>query len=400
MSRFSIVLSTCATAVLFGSGASSAQLASHGPPNEFGYPAYYTDDTGLSLIQGTDPLDPLLLSSAEAPLLPDPNGPLSVADGNFYGETFYWNCETEMATNGGEGSALIVMAIEGVWDNLDEAVVDGDQLVFSRLRIRVDVGNSPDNAGTYKITHPFGELEFEVTAADIAANEGTRVINYTDDCLHLDILNPSCAAPGPTAFSTPLDPAIATISRFLTWDAGAPPGYIGNPGIPHAVTGSPTGDNFFRIEGPNIGGPGNDSIETNLFLVAGKTVEVGPPLFQSLGSSMAGTGGISPLLTGTGDLIPGTPFTIDLTQALGSAPALYFVSPNIGSTPFLGGILIPDPATGERRNKLTNALGEIHGSGILPNVPSGTNFVMQFFVLDPGGPNGAAASNALMATVQ
>ena len=45
---------------------------------------------------------------------------------------------------------------------------------------------------------------------------------------------------------------------------------MGDPAVEHAVVGSPTGDNFFRVEGPDIGGPGVDVIETDLFTVQGR----------------------------------------------------------------------------------------------------------------------------------
>jgi hypothetical protein len=46
--------------------------------------------------------------------------------------------------------------------------------------------------------------------------------------------------------------------------------FIGDPNIAEPVTGSPFATNFFRIEGPNIGGPGIDFVETGLFFLAGK----------------------------------------------------------------------------------------------------------------------------------
>jgi hypothetical protein len=41
-------------------------------------------------------------------------------------------------------------------------------------------------------------------------------------------------------------------------------------GPDHAVKGSPCGTNYFRIDGPNIGGPGVNSVQTDLFAVTGK----------------------------------------------------------------------------------------------------------------------------------
>ena len=38
----------------------------------------------------------------------------------------------------------------------------------------------------------------------------------------------------------------------------------------HAITGSDLGTNFFRIDGPDIGGPGINTIQTNLFTLQGR----------------------------------------------------------------------------------------------------------------------------------
>src|SRR6185369_4758834 len=46
--------------------------------------------------------------------------------------------------------------------------------------------------------------------------------------------------------------------------------YLGNPAVATTATGSPTGNNFFRITGPNIGGLGINTVQTNLFTVSGK----------------------------------------------------------------------------------------------------------------------------------
>jgi hypothetical protein len=73
--------------------------------------------------------------------------------------------------------------------------------------------------------------------------------------------------------SAPCDFRVALegkISRFLMWNTGAPAGYLGNPNTPHAVTGSPFNTNFFKVDGPNVGGAGINSIQTTLFTVSGK----------------------------------------------------------------------------------------------------------------------------------
>ncbi|MFQ5411287.1 MAG: hypothetical protein ACE5EC_03290, partial [Phycisphaerae bacterium] len=94
----------------------------------------------------------------------------------------------------------------------------------------------------------------------ISTGGGVRGINLTEDIGGL---------PGDFEFVMG-----GRIGPFLIWDpAESPPpaGFVGDPTIPHTVLGSPFGTNVFRIEGPDVGGPGVDIIETNLFFVMGKT---------------------------------------------------------------------------------------------------------------------------------
>ncbi|MEO2136699.1 MAG: hypothetical protein ABGY28_04480, partial [bacterium] len=259
-------------------------LASFGPINEFGYPGYYVDqnNVGLDLCDETTDVDPFCGN----PPFGDPLGeglpldePANIANGNFWHETFYQLGNATMTFTGGD--ALLVLAVEGVWDNEAEAILDGDQLVFSRIRARVSVPNDPACAGTYTLTHPYGTDTFEVTEADITATAGLRVINYTDDCLHgvIDgVITPNCGVlPGPgivggDQFTNVTDPTRSRQSHYLTWNAAAPAapaGYIGDPAIPHAVTGSPCGTNVYRIEGPAACIPGG-SVETDQFNLSGR----------------------------------------------------------------------------------------------------------------------------------
>src|SRR5207248_11595317 len=104
---------------------------------------------------------------------------------------------------------------------------------------------------------------------------GVRGINATTDV--------GCV---PKVAGVACDVTLALGSRigpFLTWDpavAPAPPaGFIGNFAVAHAVTGSPLGTNVFRIDGPNVGGPGVNTVQTKLFQLSGQTVGPGgvPP---------------------------------------------------------------------------------------------------------------------------
>jgi hypothetical protein len=241
------VLVTLLGILLLAAGANAQGLAAVGPihPSN-GYPVYYQDFTGLTLEQCLDNQDPL----CDVIPVPDPLSPVSFPD-NFPDEFFYWTASATMPTNGG-GDALLVLALEGAFGGPTGGVVPGEQIVFTRIRIRVD---NLIQGETYTVTHPYGVDTF---VADGSAANG---INFTfdDGCLGI-----------PCDFSQPLD---TRVGPYLVWDPAesAPPvGYVGDPAVEHTVIGSPFATNFFRIEGPSVGGPGVDVIQTNLFTVLGK----------------------------------------------------------------------------------------------------------------------------------
>ena len=233
-------------------------LASFGPisPAGFGYPAYYVDQNGVGLKACQDPADPVC--AAVLPPLPNPAAPLDIAAGNFFSEFPYTFINATVPMPGG-GIGLLVYSVLGTFAPVGD-VVPGTQVVFSRVRFRIDT----PAAGTYTMTHPFG-----VTTLTAAA-PGRRSINFTDDCLVR--VPPTCGI-GFNTFTTPLDPS-SFISTWLRWDATppAPPaGAIGDFVIPHPITGSPCGTNFFRVEGPGLP-PGG--VQTNLFNLMGKKASI------------------------------------------------------------------------------------------------------------------------------
>jgi hypothetical protein len=126
--------------------------------------------------------------------------------------------------------------------------------VFARFRLRVNGGLTP--GATYTVTYPFGVRTF------IASATGT--INFTED-QGCGLTPPACD------FSSPLPST--NVGPFLKWDATAPAppaGFIGDANATHSVTGSPFGTNFLRIDGPNAGGAGVNTITTNQFTVTGQ----------------------------------------------------------------------------------------------------------------------------------
>jgi len=242
----SFLASAAAGVALITAFPALAELEAFGPQNQFGFPQFYMDKNGLALAQCIDPADPACLLLP----LPNPGSPPNVANGNFFGESFYSLSDVTFTTP--YGTALLVLRVQALFGNAAGAVVDGDQVVFSRVRFRID-----GPAGTYKVTYPYGAMTFTNTPG------GRRTVNFTSDCIG----NLTCA-PGVNAFTTPLDPAQSPIGPFLQWDPveSAPPaGHIGDGVTPHTVIGSPTGFNKFRIEFPT-----GEVFESDRFLVVGR----------------------------------------------------------------------------------------------------------------------------------
>jgi hypothetical protein len=246
-----------------------AALSALGDPiAPHGFPAFYQDTANLAL----EPCLPATQVGAGGvpagnstrpdlclfdPL--DPADPNSVALG-VGGEIFWWAADAETPPLVAGGKALLVLALEGAF--AAEVPVNGQQMTFGRIRIRIDTPVT----GTYTVTHPYGVEEFVVT--DVAAG-----INFTEDLGSINLIDPTIGFSGALT---------GDIGPFLTWpDYSTDPTlqvletgtgtvleqYVGDPNVPHVVTGSPTGNNFFRIVGPV--GSGID-VQTNLFTVMGK----------------------------------------------------------------------------------------------------------------------------------
>jgi hypothetical protein len=261
---FSIFLAAAVT--LPASGALAPAPGGVGIPiGPHGFPEYYMDATGLRL-EPCLPPPAGYATLGESMCIYDPLDPSS--DLVVAGELFWWMGETSMAMPGG-GDALLTLAIEGTFGG-NEDPVDGQQISFARVRIRVDT----PVAGTYTVTHPYGENTFVIGPDDVADG-----INYTADIGAANFLTPEIGFRG--TLTGPIGP-------FLVWPGyatntdlqlreidpvtGEPTGvvleqYVGNPSIPHVVTGSPTGNNFFRVQGPSI------DIMTDEFSIMGKVYD-------------------------------------------------------------------------------------------------------------------------------
>jgi hypothetical protein len=249
------------------------------PPETTTVPLWVQDSEGLAVevCPGTDQLNCISLPPDD-PLGGNPASPEELAFAASIGfgeEAFYASAEALITIPAGR--ALMVSAIEIAYLNGFSSATPPD--TFTRLRIRVDI----DEAGTYVVTTPWGQKTYLVTAADV----GPNAINDTVDLPFVADQVGFVGALGPilTWDTFPDDPLLDQYGPPFRFDPpfgdSGPDGvadYIGtlnfvNPvtgGPEHAVKGSPCGTNFFRVEGPNIGGPGIDVVETDLFAVTGK----------------------------------------------------------------------------------------------------------------------------------
>jgi hypothetical protein len=237
-----------------------------GPPNpNNGFAEYLTDNNNLSLELCLSPSSPV----GTAPFCffdpPDPANAFSTQIG-FGFEAFWWLASPDTSNfpappnppDGTGVSAVLVLGAEAAF--LGE-IFDGGQFPFTRLRIRVDVPQT----GYYRITEPYGEHVYPISAVG-AGNE-------INDSFDVEFAQGSIDAAGVVTEATA---NTNCVGPWLTWDTFASndplldntgdgnPDFIGDGATPHLITGSPTGNNLFRIEAfsdaamsvpINLGGP-------------------------------------------------------------------------------------------------------------------------------------------------
>jgi len=277
-----------------------AQLNRTGPVGSLGYPDWYQDKTGLTL-EFCDNKTQAELEGGWCVLLP-PDIPAGAPESrtgspvNFADEHFYYLLSTGANAVGIPGQTgqttrvLLVAAIEAAFGG--GPVKAGDEMVFARLRVRIDPA---PYSGTYTVYTPFGKRVFEDQVAGerlfVTDDVGLTVGNF-QEALNGSIypfLTPSATPGGPE-----LPPVSATNPAPDTnpahFGGGAPtpyPGngrrYIADPARIGPVTGSVadfTADgirnpNIFRIDitGPDVPGGKVTLFQTSDFSLAGRIYE-------------------------------------------------------------------------------------------------------------------------------
>jgi hypothetical protein len=264
------------------------------------FPLWYQDELGVKLQLCLDTTTTNNLCVTQPPVAAPPS--VTTANINFPDEAFYWYADARITRSIG-GNVRLVIAKEGAFTTPVPSI--GNQITFDRIRVRID---NLTAGATYTITHPFGVMTVTADAnGGIVINSSLKT---TATASTASATAPSTAktadgfTPVATDAATPIDGGGAValkggggttaeinttedigcgnapcdfraslegkISRFLRWDTGAPAGYLGDPNTTHTITGSPFGTNIFKVDGPNVGGPGINSIQTNLFTIAGK----------------------------------------------------------------------------------------------------------------------------------
>jgi hypothetical protein len=139
---------------------------------------------------------------------------------------------------------------------------------------------------------------------------------------------------------------------------------------------------------------GNQS--DNSASAAGAAYVFDPASWRDRGFALAGTHGL-PVFTGTGLLEAGAIITLSLSNAKENALAGLVLGTSATFQPFKGGIMVPSPDL--LVILATNAAGEISLQTTLAgSPPPGTTLFVQYWIQDPAGPLGFAASNALSQT--
>ncbi len=153
-----------------------------------GFPIWYEDENGLKLQLCLDQAVERAGGGIFRPCFteePLAGSPISFP-GNFGAEAFWWgaNAATVFSSrqNGAVvagGDMLFVAQLEAAFAG-DLGAIDGDQVAFSRIRLRISV----PRPGIYRVTHPYGTFTYRLE------DVGRRVINQTQDIGNFD-------SPGP-----------------------------------------------------------------------------------------------------------------------------------------------------------------------------------------------------------
>ncbi|MFJ3369518.1 hypothetical protein [Pseudomonas sp. NPDC086251] len=236
-------------------------------PGNGGFAAWYQDSHGRTLdlclskavssrVAGAPGAPAYMCLLGATPGVFDDAQPI-VFPTNFPDEAFWFTGDGSIVDAARGIDLTYVSAVEAAF--AAEEPVEGDQVSFGRIRIRVDV----PTAGVYTITHPYGVDIFDVPAG------GRRAINMTRD---IGIGTPKTYD---GALKSDIGPFLRSVNGPYTETnpvTGSAEKFVGDPNLEEAFTGSPFNTNYIRIEGPN----GLD-LRTTVMAISGKLSTVVRP---------------------------------------------------------------------------------------------------------------------------
>lgn len=256
-------------------GQAFAGLKSVGPTDPVStLPKYYLDTNNLALEVCLDQNGMCLLPGGPPPFTPnfDPaftplvpittNGPIN--DGNFPDESFYYSAAALLPIEGGE-LANLAFVVEAAF--LSGVVPDGG-ITFLRTDLQKMRNLVPNS--TYRVTHPYGTFTFTTDAIGDTTGGGGVAIRLEDGpAVPVQWLPPGMKAATNTGIGPFLVPASGIFPTATV--NGEVHTYVGD-GTPVPIAGSPTGNNFYRIERLDaVGVPVPNAVwETNQFALNGR----------------------------------------------------------------------------------------------------------------------------------
>jgi len=231
-------------------------------------PKYYLDTNNLALEPCLDQNGMCLLGPPFDPAGVPPISTITttgpVDDTNFPGESFYYSAAALLPIEGGE-LANLAFVLEAAF--LSGVVPDGG-ITFLRTDLQKMRNLTPNS--TYRVTHPYGTFTFTTDAAGDTTGGGGVAIRLEDGpAVPVQWLPPGMKAATNTGIGPFLLPASGIFPTAIV--NGETHTYIGD-GTPVVITGSPTGNNFYRIERLDAGGvPVPGAVwETNEFALNGR----------------------------------------------------------------------------------------------------------------------------------
>jgi hypothetical protein len=268
--RFQLAAIAAILLLSFYAGSAQAALKAMGPINPVStLPDWYQDLDNVALQICLDQNGFCVLTPQFDPLITNPPDPITttgpINDLNFPNENFYFLADAIMNVNG--DIAKLRIALEGAFLT---GVAPNTGITFLRIVLKSMNGLPPNQ--TYTVTHPFGSFQFSTDALGSTPKANGQAFRVEDPIAPTNLIYfpPDMQA----AANTNIGPFLKATGGNIV-DPVSGNTYLGNPAIPVTVTGSPTGNNFFRITGPDIGGPGVNTVQTTLFALSGK-VFTGP----------------------------------------------------------------------------------------------------------------------------